>query len=240
MSESEDVRNLRPAPDARQAASELLRTWNAAADRAFSAGIHQPDVYLRTTRLVGAVARELRECARGVEPLLDAWREYREFVRRVAESSDLLTADGLDVEAVAGAAFAMRYREVLEQITLDVRLAALAKAAPGVGWLVLEESGYRPGDPFVPYRRLEVDPGTGRALLVTTRPNETFTECVHTVERGSIDLETGRLAADDPGALWYGLHEVASDEEREALVARLKGSGDVAHDESSAEAGPTG
>ncbi|MDA0641037.1 hypothetical protein, partial [Nonomuraea ferruginea] len=171
------MRDPGPAPDARQAASELLRLWTAAAERAFAGSAHQPDIYLRTTRLVGAVAQRLRESGRGLEPLVEAWAEHRELVRRVVESSELLTSDGLDVEAVAGAAFAMRYREALEEVTLDDRLAALAQAAPGAGWLVLEESGYRPGDPFVPYRRLEVDPATGRALLVTTRPDETFTAC---------------------------------------------------------------
>ncbi|MEU8246291.1 hypothetical protein [Nonomuraea sp. NPDC048916] len=240
MPEPGGVRDPKPAPDTRQVAAELVRTWNAAADRAFSVAVHQPDVYLRTTRLVAAVVRELRERGRGAEPLVEAWREHRELVRRVADSSDLLTLDGLDVDEVAGAAFTMRYREVLEEITLDDRLAALAEAAPDAGWLVLEESGYRPGDPFVPYRRLEVEPATGRALLVTTRPNETFTACVHTVERGHIDLETGRLASGDPGAPGDDLHEVASSEEREALVARVKGSDDAAHDEISAESGPTG
>ncbi len=224
MSETEGVRDPGPAPDARQAASELLRLWTAAAERAFAGSAHQPDIYLRTTRLVGAVAQRLRESGRGLEPLVVAWAEHRELVRRVVESSELLTSDGLDVEAVAGAAFAMRYREALEEVTLDDRLAALAQAAPGAGWLVLEESGYRPGDPFVPYRRLEVDPATGRALLVTTRPDETFTACVHTVERGRIDLETGRLASGEPGDGGHVLHEAASAEEREVWVTRLKDS----------------
>jgi hypothetical protein len=211
-----------PAADPRRAAEDLSRLWTAASERAFAAGIHQPEIYLRTTRLVGAVAQELRGRGRGVEPLLEAWREHGDLVRRVVGSSDLLTMDGLDVETVAGAAFAMRYRDVREEVTLDDRLVVLAAAPPGTGWLVLEESGYRPGDPFVPYRRLEADAGTGRALLVTTRPDDTFTACVHVIEQGFIDLETGRLVAggpDDPG---QGVQEARSDEEREALVERLK------------------
>lgn len=217
MSDSGGVRES--APDARQAAGELHRAWTAAAERAFSGGVHQPDLYLRTTRLVGAVAQRLRELGRGLEPLVEAWPGHRDLVRRVVESSELLTSDGLDVEAVAGAAFAMRYREALEEVTLDDRLAALAKAAPDSGWLVLEESGYRPGDPFVPYRRLEADPATGRALLVTTRPDDSFTACVHTVEEGRIDLETGRLDSGEPR-----FREFTSSEEREAWVTRLKAS----------------
>jgi hypothetical protein len=59
---------------------------------------------------------------------------------------------------------------------------------------------------------------------VTTRPDETFTACVHTVERGRIDLETGRLATGAPGAGGPVLHQAASAEEREVWVIRLKDS----------------
>ncbi|WP_326644188.1 hypothetical protein OG884_09500 [Streptosporangium sp. NBC_01755] len=212
----------RSTAESRKAAEDLSRLWTAASERAFPASIHQPEIYLRTTRLVGAVAQELRGSGRGVDPLLEAWSERGDLVRRVADSDDLLTVDGLDVEVVAGVAFAMRYREVLEEVALDDRLAAFAAAPPGAGWLVLEESGYRPGDPFVPYRRLEADARSGRALLVTTRPDETLTACVHVVEQGFIDLETGRLVARDPDDPGRGTREVRSGEEREALVERLK------------------
>jgi hypothetical protein len=214
--------DLRPAADPRKAADDLARLWTAASEQVFTTGVHQPDIYVRTTRLVAAVVQELRGHGRGIEVLLGVWPEHSDLVRRVARSSDLLTTDGLDVEAVAGAAFAMRYREVLEETTLGDRLAALAAAPAGTGWLVLEESGYGPGDPFVPYRRLEADARTGRALLVTTRPDDAFTTCVHVVEQGFIDLETGRLMARGPHDAGQGVQEVGSGEEREALVERLK------------------
>ncbi|GAB3160635.1 hypothetical protein [Microbispora hainanensis] len=208
-----------PAAGPREAAEELSRQWAATSERAFSAGLHQPDIYLRTTRLAGAVAEELRRRGRGIGSLLDAWREHGDLVRRVARSSESLTAEGLDIEAIAGAAFTIRYREVLEEVTCDDRLAALAAAPTDTRWVVLEESGYRPGDPFVPYRRLEADARTGRALLVTTRPDDAFTGCVHVVEQGFIDIDTGRLTAGDPAR---DVHEARSAAEREALVERLR------------------
>jgi hypothetical protein len=208
-----------PAETPREAASELSRLWAAASERAFPAGLHQPDVYLRTTRLVGAIVQELRRRGRGIEPLLDAWRVHGDLVRRVAGSSELLSVAGLDIQAIAGAAFTIRYREVLEEVGREDRLAALAAAPPDTGWVVLEESGYRPGDPFVPYRRLEADARTGHALLVTTRPDEAFTGCVHLVEQGFIDLDTGGLTA---GGAEQDVHQARSAEEREALVERLR------------------
>lgn len=212
----------RPAGDLRAVAEQLSRLWVATSERAFAAALHQPDVYVRTTRLVSAITQELRRRGRGVGPLLEAWQGRHELVRGVADSDGALTVDGLDAEAIAGAAFAMRYREVLEEITLDDRLAALAAGPRDGGWLVLEESGHAPGDPFVPYRRLEADSRTGRALLVTTRPDETFTSCVHVVEQGVVDLETGRLTADAAGEPGNAAHEVGTAEEREALVERLR------------------
>ncbi|WP_433499189.1 hypothetical protein ACQP1K_02180 [Sphaerimonospora sp. CA-214678] len=217
----------RPGGDLRAVAEQLSRLWVTTSERAFAAALHQPDVYVRTTRLVSAIVRELRRRGRGLTPLLEAWHGRHELVRGVAASDGALTVDGLNVETIAGTAFAMRYREVLEEITLDDRLAALAAGPRDGGWLVLEESGHAPGDPFVPYRRLEVDPRTGRALLITTRPDDTFTTCVHVVESGIVDLETGRLAADTAGEPGNAAHEVGTAEEREALAERLKRSSTV-------------
>lgn len=220
----------RPAADLRAAAGQLSRLWAATSERAFATTLHQPDVYVRTTRLVSAITRELRRRGRGFAPLLEAWRGRDELVHDVAGSDGALSVEGLDTEAIAAAAFAMRYREVLEEITLDDRLAALAAGPKDGGWVVLEESGHAPGDPFVPYRRLEADPRTGRALLVTTRPDDTFTTCVHVVERGVVDLETGRLTTDAAGEAGNPVHEVGTAEEREALVERLKHSSAVEAD----------
>ncbi|MEV7969744.1 hypothetical protein AB0O34_27760 [Sphaerisporangium sp. NPDC088356] len=213
-----------PAAGPREAAEELSRLWAAISERAFSAGPHQPDIYLRTTRLVGAVAQELRRRERGIQPLLDAWGVHRDMVRRVADSSESLIVEGLDIESIAGAAFMIRYREVLEEVKCEDRVAALAAAPPDTGWVVLEESGYRPGDPFVPYRRLDADARTGRALLVTTRPDDAFTGCVHVVEQGFVDLDSGRLTAGGAGQV---VHEARSAEEREALAERLRRSLDA-------------
>ena len=86
------------------------------------------------------------------------------------------------------------------------RLAALDDArGRGETWAVLEESGEPAGDPFLPYRRLEVDVATGRALLVSATPDDEFGRCrAHRRARcGSIsgpaavrELDDGSVAAD--------------------------------------------
>ena len=169
-----------PAPDgAPQPSLEALaRQWQAASDQVFTSALSDPAAYIRATRLVGAVVADLRTRGHGREALLEAWREHREVIVQVASDDDLLTTEGLDLTAVAGAAFAMRHREVAHDMANDARREALSRLTPAA-WAVLEESGYAPGDPFVPYRRLEVHPGTGRALLVTTSPDECYRTCTH-------------------------------------------------------------
>ncbi len=208
--------------EAEQALHRLARAWSAAADRAFASGMADPESYVRTTRLAAAVTAALRARGRGAAPLLAAWAERAELVAEVARSEELLTAAGLDSEAVAGAAFAMRYREVAAELVLDRRLAALAAETADSGWTVVEESGYSPGDPYVPYRRLEVEPTTGHALLVTTRADDGFTACVHAVERLRMDLATGELHPPTADAAGLEPPEYPTAEEREAEVARAK------------------
>lgn len=215
-------------PD-RASLDTLARQWRAASDQAFTAAAHDPQTYIRATRLVGALSAHLRTLGSGAAPLLGAWRRHREIVLRVAADDDLLTTDGVDLATVAAAAFAMRHREVAQEIAADERRAAMS-ARPADAWSVLEERGYAPGDPFVPYRRLEVHPATGRALLITTAPDENYQVCIHQVQVLAIDAATGELSAADgdgrPASVGGGqpapVEEFASASEREAHVARVK------------------
>jgi hypothetical protein len=197
----------------------LARQWRAAADQVFTAALHDPQVYIRATRLVGAVAAHLRALGRGAAPLIAAWGRHREIVLRVAADDDLLTTDGVDLTAVAAAAFAMRHREVAHEIAVDARREAMSRL-PSAAWSVLEEHGHAHGDPFIPYRRIEVHPATGRALLVTTAPDESYSACTHHVERLVIDVPTGEITALEDGQT-IG-RQFASESEREAHVAELK------------------
>lgn len=199
----------------------LARQWQAAVDRVFTAAVSDPQAYIRATRLVGAVAADLRALGRGAEPLIAAWSRHREIVLRVAAGDDLLTTEGIDLAAVAAAAFAMRHREVAHEVAVDARREAIARL-PSAAWSVLEEHGYAAGDPFVPYRRIEVHPATGRALLVTTAPDENYSGCTHHVETLAIDVSTGEFAAAGDAGDQVVVRQFASQAEREACVAELK------------------
>jgi hypothetical protein len=84
--------------------------------------------------------------------------------------------------------------------------------------VVLDEVGDPAGDPFVAYRRLEVDPVTGSGVLVETRPDESFTGVVHTVHAVSVDPASGELNTDNSAGYW----EFDSAPAREEHVAALR------------------
>jgi hypothetical protein len=65
--------------------------------------------------------------------------------------------------------------------------------------VVVEETGSPEGDPFLPYSRIEVEAGTGRAVLVTTVPDDDYRGVVHQVRAVRLDLGTGAVGS-EPGA----------------------------------------
>ena len=125
------------------------------------------------------------------------------------------------------AALALRQREVAVAEVAHARVARLTAArAAGGGWVVLEESGDPAGSPFAPYRRLEAESESGRALLVRAEPDERFrvdgaprsTRCASTCvpDDSSDDPPDATGAGDPPAPL---LPDAA---EREARAARLR------------------
>ncbi len=199
----------------------LVQQWRAAADQVFTAALSDPEAYIRATRLAGAVAAHLQTLGRGAAPLISAWSRHREIMLRVTADDDLLTTEGIDVTAVAAAAFAMRHREVAHEIAVDARRDAISHL-PLTAWSVLEEHGYAHGDPFVPYRRVEVHPATGRVILVTTAPDESYSACTHHVEVLALDVPTGEVTAAVDADGQNLVQQFASASEREAHVTELK------------------
>ena len=75
------------------------------------------------------------------------------------------------------------------------------------------------GSPFAPYRRLEADARSGRALLVRAEPDEAFASVLHRVDPALVDLQTGQLSADPDHEPGSPLPDAAA---REARADRLR------------------
>ncbi|MCW2723169.1 MAG: hypothetical protein JWN35_90 [Frankiales bacterium] len=195
-------------------------SWQQAEEKLYSAATTRPDLYQRALLLVSAVVARLRELGAGTSPLLAAAARGPELVTEILEERGTSGAE-LDLDLVARAAMAMRYREVAGEQAAQRRLRRLAEAGRSDrAWVVLEESGDPAGDPFLPYHRLEADAASGRALLVTATPDAEFRASVHAVQPVRVDLATGSVEeaeGTDPAA---SAHPTA--EAREAHAAALR------------------
>jgi len=198
----------------------VAASWQRSETLAYSTVTERPDLYQEVVRLVRRTADHLRLLGPGTSALLSAHERGAELVAAVADDSGIPAWD-LDLEVVAGAALALRYREVRAEQAARRRLRRIEEgSAAGRAWVVVEERGAPEGDPFLPYERLEVEVGTGRGLLVSTDPDDDYRRCVHLVRAVRLDLSTGAVAPDlhDPEAVPY-----ADAAAREAAVDRLRG-----------------
>jgi hypothetical protein len=210
-----DLADAEPRVPAATAAS-----WQTAETQVFTALLSRPDVYQSAIAVVGATVDRLRLLGPSTRALLDAAATITTVVGE-ARAERGWAADGIDPDLVGRAALALRHREVMVEQAATRRLNLLAAArATTVGWVVLEETGDRAGDPFAPYRRLEAHATTGQALLVTAVPDEDFRTSRHEVDMLSVDLHTGRIVAPTDRESDPGSHPSATD--REAYVMTLR------------------
>lgn len=183
------------SPAEPQVPSSVLRSWDEAEARLFPLIMAQPEVYELALRLVRQLVERLRETCPELPDLLAAHERGADLVADVSPAG----VPGVRPEVLAGAACAMRYRELVAQITARRRLAALARArAQGLAWTVVEESGSPDRAPYVPYQRVEAEVASGRAVIVSIGPDETLSRAVYRLDAGEVDAASGALCIGDP------------------------------------------
>ena len=168
----------------------VLRSWDEAEARLFPTIMARPDVYQQAVSLIQQLLGRLRETCLDLPSLLAAHARGGDLVDELAEGADA----GIQPGPVAAAACAMRYRELVASLAAQGRLAALTRARDqGESWAVVAETGSEDRAPFVPYQRIEAEPGTGRAVIISIEPDETLSRALYRLDRGQIDLATGGL-----------------------------------------------
>ena len=174
-------------------AAAVLRSWDEAEARLFPLVMAQPELYQQALGAIQQLLGRLRETCQDLPALLAAHERGGDLV------------DGAECRAsgpaglIAAAACAMRYRELVARARRRGRLAALARARDqGLSWTVAEENGQPERAPYVPYQRVEAEPGTGRAVIVSIGPDETLSRAVYRLDAGQIDLASGALRIGDP------------------------------------------
>jgi hypothetical protein len=208
-----------PDPDDGPVPSLLAASWEQAEARLYPAVLERPDLYQRIIRLVRATTDHLRLLGPGTSALVAAAERGPELVAAVADDTGL-PATELDLELLAHAALALRYRELRGEQVVRRRLRRVEEGrAAGLTWVVVEETGDPAGDPFLPYSRLEVAAASGWGVLVTAAPDDAYRTVTHHVRRVRLDPQTGEVVPDPDDADVQTFPDAAS---RDASAARIR------------------
>lgn len=196
----------------------LIRRWEEAERRLYPSMMAQPEVVAGAIRLVREVADDLRE-VETLEGLAVAWPRAADMVRRAA-GREGMEEEPVDPELVAGAAFALRYRELAAEASRrEVRRRIEDARARGEEWVVLEEAGVAEAPFPQPYRRLEMRLADGYALHCTAHLDPDSGGIVHGVERLRLDPASGELT----GPEGPDRREFVDPEEWRRAVEELRG-----------------
>lgn len=141
---------------------EAVRRWRAAEQRLYPAVVSSPEGYDRYVALVRAVTDELGS-VRSTEALVDVYVDGVDVAAAAARSH--MSTEGLDLDLALGAAFCLRYRElVAETRREEVQRGVEEAVARGEEWVVIKEAPPWLQSPFPPWRRLEMHLPEGNGL----------------------------------------------------------------------------
>jgi hypothetical protein len=173
----------------------VLRSWDEAEARLFPLVMAQPELYQQALGAIQRLLERQRATCRDLPALLAAHERGGDLLDDAGVPGVL----GIRPALIAAAACATRYRELVAELAATARLEAMARArAQGVSWTVVEENGQPERAPYAPYQRVEAEPGTGRAVIVSIGPDETLSRAVYRLDAGQIDLASGVLRIGDP------------------------------------------
>jgi len=182
--------------------------------------VAQPDAVARYIRLVRDVADDLRE-VETVEGLADAWGRATELVE-VAAGREGMAEEAPDLEMVAGAAFALRHRELVAEAGREEARRRIAEARDrGEAWVVLHEAGVAEAPFPQPYWRVTMRLADGYALHTSAELDPDTGRIVYALEGLLLDPATGGMS----GQAEPARREFADQEEwlREVQALRDRG-----------------
>lgn len=155
--------------------------------------VAQPELVARSLGLVRAVADDLREVDT-VEDLAEAWGRRAEIAEAAARREGV-AGEVPDLEIVAGAAFALRHRELVAEAGREETRRRIAEARDrGEAWVVLHETGMAEAPFPQPYRRVEMRLADGYALSLSAELDPDSGGIIYAVEGLRLDPDTGQSA----------------------------------------------
>lgn len=193
--------------------------WTECERQLFSMAAMEADSYQQILRAIRAVSDAMRDIS-SVEQLVAEWTHATTYFQSAAETGDF-AAHLLPKEKIAGAAFALREREIIAEIQQKKKISQIEEArSKGEIWVMLDEEGYLQHGMLDPYRATEMHVASGLAIVSMTQadPSDGSTQRILSVVR--LEPKTGGLTDAEPGiADWAAF---SSPEEFAEERARLR------------------
>jgi len=172
--------------------------WAEYEKQVYPMAISDSTGYQQALLAVRALADEMRNVA-SIEELVSMWPRAGEMLKSVVSTRGL-SAWSLPQDGVAGAAFALREREIREHDQhqeLQRRIGAACKS--GDTWVVLDENGKIDSGLSDPYRCTEMHVASGLAVMSLVQPDPSLGTAIFVVTVIKLDPLTGELLDADPG-----------------------------------------
>lgn len=173
----------------------LIDEWNTAEGRIATLALSRPDAYETYLRAVRVVADALGGVT-SVEALAEAHAHATPLAERALHGAGFLPGE-VKASQVAGAAFALRYRQLWGEERRAAAAARIREARDrGQPWVTIYEEGI-PGIPSPqPYRRLEMRLADGAGLHAFVEEDPGTGEPRYGLERLVLDPDTGDAAGE--------------------------------------------
>ncbi|MEX2552707.1 MAG: hypothetical protein WD627_06880 [Actinomycetota bacterium] len=202
---------------------EAVRRWRAAEQRLYPAVVSSPEGYDRYLVLVRAVTDELGS-VRSTESLVDVYVDGVDLAAAAARGH--MSTEGLDLDLALGAAFCLRYRELVAETRREEVQRRVDEAVDrGEEWVVIKEAPPWLQSPFPPWRRLEMHLPEGNGLHTWVEESLGDEGVEYGVEVVPLDPRTGQWVSGGSvtDRRTFSDYRVWQDEV-EALKARYDGS----------------
>ena len=172
--------------------------WAEYEKQVYPMAISDSTGYQQALLAVRALADEMRNVA-SIEELVSMWPRAGEMLKSVVSTRGV-SAWSLPQDGVAGAAFALREREIREHDQHQERQRRIGAACKsGDTWVVLDENGKIDSGLSDPYRCTERHVASGLAVMSLVQPDPSLGTAIFVVTVIKLDPLTGELLDADPG-----------------------------------------